>query len=120
LGWLQRDRSTQNKTTQTNTKQFWALSAAIANNAAMNTPHDDQWLTPPEVARQLRVKPERVIAWIKAGQLAASNLGDGSSRPRFRVSPQSLADFLDRRRPNAPAAPRRRRRTLAAGVKTYY
>jgi hypothetical protein len=35
-------------------------------------------LTPPELARRWRVKPERVIVWIKSGELRAF---DVSSRP---------------------------------------
>jgi len=50
--------------------------------------------TPPEIARRLRVKPERVIAWIRAGKLPAINVAQpGSRRPRFRISRESLEEY---------------------------
>jgi hypothetical protein len=67
-------------------------------------------LTPPEVARLLRCSPEKVIGWIRAGELkainAAARLG---GRPRYLVDRAELGDF-ERRRTVAPAQPRTHRR----------
>jgi hypothetical protein len=55
------------------------------------------WFTPPEIARQYRCDVHRVIGWIKRGELQAINVGDGARRPRWRISPQAVADFEVRR-----------------------
>jgi len=66
-------------------------------------------LTPPQVAKQLGCRASRVLAWIKAGQLKASNLATGS-RPRYRIQPDDLVDFLKRRQPELPQARPKKRR----------
>jgi excisionase family DNA binding protein len=67
-------------------------------------------MTPREVARLLRVGPDRVRAMIVRGDLAALNLGT-ARRPRFVILPQHLDEFGRRRRAAAdpPRAARRRR-----------
>lgn len=52
-----------------------------------------QYLTPPKVAERLAVDSHRVLGWIRRGELRAVNVGDGSQRPRFRISPADLALF---------------------------
>ena len=82
--------------------------------------HDPaRMLTPPQVARRLAVKVDRVRRWITAGQLRGINLGDGS-RPRWRIDPADLEAFLARR--TASPAPRQapRRRRKPANVIEYY
>jgi excisionase family DNA binding protein len=55
-------------------------------------------LTPPEVARKLRVSPDKVRAWIERGELAAFNVADRvGGRPRWRIEPEALAEFERRR-----------------------
>lgn len=73
--------------------------------AEMVTPY----LTPPEIAKLLRVSHEKLIGWIRRGELAAVNVGNGT-RPRFRISQESLDAFLRRRevQPIPKAMPRRR------------
>jgi excisionase family DNA binding protein len=68
------------------------------------------FLTPPEIAKLLRVTPQKVITWIRRGELEAVNVSD-RVRPRYRVSRESLNEFLERRkvRPPPPSPPRRRR-----------
>lgn len=75
------------------------------------------WNTPPEIGRELRVKEERVRAWIESGQLTAVNVGD-KGRPRYRVSRDALDSFLASRsgaRPVTPKKPARRRTFHADG-----
>jgi hypothetical protein len=50
-----------------------------------------------------------VLAWIRSGELKASNLSKGS-RPRYRVTPDDLAAFLKSRQPEPPT-PRQRKAT---------
>ena len=66
-------------------------------------------LTPPEIARRLRVKPSRVRQWIMRGELRAANLGDGS-RPRYKIDPADLQIFLEHRAAGPAPRPVRRRR----------
>ncbi len=72
------------------------------------------WLTPPDIGKRLRVKAEKVLAWIRCGELVAVNLAERrGGRPRWRVSSAALDDFLAARANRAPIkAARRRRRTL--------
>jgi hypothetical protein len=76
-------------------------------------------LTPPQVAAQYRVDVHRVLGWIKRGDLHAINVGDGTQRPRFRISPEALAQFEARRSATPqPRITRQRRRQSA--VKEYF
>lgn len=62
-----------------------------------------EYLTPPQVAKRLRVSRERVVGWILAGELRGSNLAAQTSRrPRYRVSAADLAAFLESRSASAP------------------
>jgi hypothetical protein len=68
--------------------------------------------TPPTAAEFLGVSPEKVIAWIKRGELRASNItADPRGRPRYIITPAALEDFLRSREPKPPAPhPKRRRK----------
>jgi excisionase family DNA binding protein len=79
--------------------------------------------TPNELARLLRVSPDRIRAWIKAGELGAIDTArHRCGRPRYVILPVHLEEFERRRRaattPTKPAA-RRRRRTATAEVDYY-
>jgi hypothetical protein len=66
---------------------------------------------PRELARLLRVSPDRVRAWIRRGELRACNTADvHCGRPRFVVLPDQLADFLRGRQTAPPPAPAKRRK----------
>ena len=54
------------------------------------------FFTPPQIAKRLRVRGDKVLNWIRKGELCAVNVSD-STRPRYRVSEGDLATFLDRR-----------------------
>ena len=79
-----------------------------------------KFLSPPTIARQLGVKAERVVGWIKAGQLRGFNLAEpGSRRPRYKVDPIDLQAFLNKKAVTAmPKAARRRRQP--AGVTEFF
>lgn len=69
---------------------------------------DATFLTPPEVAKRLRVSPETVIGWIKSGELAAINSGkQGCIRPRYRILEADLQSFIQRRYIGSSVKPQR-------------
>lgn len=77
------------------------------------------YLTPPQIAKTLGVTAEKVIGWIRRGELRASNIATNlGGRPRFIVAPADLAAFLESRRPQPPA-PRQQRRRQPAGMVDY-
>lgn len=56
-------------------------------------------LTPPQVAKRLGVKPEKVIRWIRRGELEAIDVTErlGLGRPRFRIGLAALEKFEAKR-----------------------
>lgn len=71
------------------------------------------WITPAQVAEQFGVAVGKVLKWIQRGELAAVNVASTTAgRPRWRISPEALDGFLQRRQSKPPAlpAPRVRRR----------
>ncbi len=85
-----------------------------------------EYLTPPQVAKMLGCKAEKVIGFIRRGELRAPNIADKlAGRPRYRIAAQDLQDFLDRRAAAAVETPRpprrkRRRQDRPAGWISYY
>lgn len=62
-------------------------------------------LTPPVIAARMGVAPEKVIAWIRSGELKAVNVATkANGRPRWAVDEQDLAAF-ERSRSSAARAP---------------
>jgi hypothetical protein len=94
--------------------------------AAEPTPAVDaaRYLTPPELARRWRMKRDRVLALIRSGALrafdASKNPGKAGGRPRWRISPQAIAEFEAARAPVAPdPEPARRPRRQDDYIKFY-
>jgi len=55
-------------------------------------------LTPPEVARLWGIGPDKVVHWIKAGELAAIDASTNrGQRPRYLIDINDLRDFESRR-----------------------
>ncbi len=75
-----------------------------------------EFYTPPEVARRLRCRESKVIAWIRSGRLAAIDISEGS-RPRYRISRRALDSFLQARAVAPIARPARRERL--SGIPKY-
>jgi hypothetical protein len=76
-------------------------------------------LTPRELARLLRVSPDRVRRWIGSGALLAVNTSDTrSGRPRWVILPDALAAFVRGRQAAPPPAPAKRRKRTA--IVDYY
>lgn len=81
----------------------------------------DRWFTPPTVARRLGIKAERVIGFIRSGELVAVNLASkGRTRPRYRIAPEDLQAFLLRRSVRPAPPTRRRQRYRADNVIEFY
>lgn len=78
-------------------------------------------LTPPQIARRLRVKPEKVVGWIRQGELRAINVAHrGSRRPRFRIEQADLDNFLTSRTVKRREPPKRRQRSRAGDVIQFF
>ena len=71
------------------------------------------FLIPREVAERLGINVTRVLGWIRAGQLRATNISNSPTRPRWRIKPADLDAFLESRsnKPAEPEKPSRRRNT---------
>ncbi len=70
------------------------------------------YLTPPEIAKQMRVTPAKIINFIRSGELAAINVAErAGGRPRWRISQQSLDAFLASRANRRPTKVVRRRKS---------
>jgi excisionase family DNA binding protein len=70
--------------------------------------------TPNELARVLRVSPDRIRAWIKAGELGAIDTArHRCGRPRYVILAHHLAEFENRRSVAPPPNPPRRRKQMA-------
>ncbi len=55
-------------------------------------------LTVPEVAKFLRVSPDKVLSWIRSGRLRGYNVAERENgRPKYRVNPEDLDAFANRR-----------------------
>ena len=78
-------------------------------------------LTPPQVAKQLGVSPDKVRGWIAKGELPATNVATGKGgRPRYRISETDLAEFQKKRQPSKPPVPAPRRRKKDPNVIPFF
>jgi hypothetical protein len=70
-------------------------------------------LTPPELARQWGINTEKVLAWIRSGELRAINAATvQGGRPRWLIDITDVVAFENARSNSAglnPPTPRRRR-----------
>jgi len=74
------------------------------------------YLSPPELARRWGTNPSRVVSLIHRGELAAIDLSaePGVGRPRWKVSPDAIAQFESRRsnhNTQTATQPQRRKRS---------
>ena len=75
------------------------------------------------VAELYSVDDQTVRDWIKAGDLAAVNVGKaGAKRPSYRVTPEALEQFERSRRavPMPSREVRTRRKKQATGQRVYF
>lgn len=73
--------------------------------------HPSTCITPPALAKRWASAPETVLALIASGDLEAFDARrPGSSRPRWRITPEAVAEFQRRRSGKSRPKPARRRR----------
>lgn len=72
------------------------------------------YLSSREIAKLLRVSPDKVLGWIRGGALKAVNVGN-TSRPQYRVSTDALEEFLTTREVQIPPKRSRARRQEPEG-----
>jgi hypothetical protein len=69
-------------------------------------------LTPRELAKVVRMSPDRIRAMIQSGELGAINTASARcERPRYVILPHHLAAWEQDRRAAQPKPARRRKRT---------
>ncbi|MGA2031216.1 MAG: helix-turn-helix domain-containing protein [Thermoguttaceae bacterium] len=75
----------------------------LESPTAAAQPHN-QPLTVPEVAKLLRVSPDKVLSWIRSGRLRGYNIAERENgRPKYRVNPDDLQAFTQQRAVTQPA-----------------
>lgn len=80
----------------------------------------DRMLSPPEIARRLGVGTHKILRLIHAGQLVASDLSlTPGGRPRYRVAPADLTEFLRRRQVQVKGFRKSRPRKTTGAVPEY-
>ena len=78
------------------------------------------YLTPPQIAERYGVDPQKIISWIRRGELRALNVAAVTGgRPRYRISPADLAIF-EASRSVQPPAPRVRRRRIDPAIHQFF
>lgn len=78
-------------------------------------------ITPPQLAAQWGITPEKVLKWIVSGELRAINAATRTGmRPRWLIDMDDIADFERRRAAVPPPKPSPRRRTSSAFVRKFY
>ncbi|MBN2291804.1 MAG: helix-turn-helix domain-containing protein [Pirellulales bacterium] len=77
--------------------------------------------SPKELAERYEVATDKVIAWIRSGELSAFDVGSkpGSQRPRYRISENAIESF-EIARSIQPPTPRTRRRRRDPNVKEFF
>lgn len=68
-------------------------------------------ITPPELARRWGISADKVLAWIRSGELKAIDAATKrGGRPRFLIDNSDIAEFEARRIARSVVRPIRRRR----------
>jgi hypothetical protein len=102
--------------------------AAARDAAAPAADANTTYLSPRQVATMWRTSHDKILAFIKTGELQAFNVASGTSgRPRYRITLASVKDFESRRAgrepSHAPSVSRSRRATRSVSehaVKKYF
>jgi excisionase family DNA binding protein len=80
----------------------------------------DKPLTPPEIAKHFGIKAEKVLTWIRNGELPAFNVATrAGGRPLWRIKPADLETFIAKRSATPPR-PKPARSRLPANVIEFY
>jgi len=88
-------------------------------NHPLQTEQTSRGFTVEDLASRYRVSPDKIRAWIRANLLRAINTADiKCSKPRYVITPESLAEFERCRSAGSP--PKQARKRRSAEVKDYY
>jgi Helix-turn-helix domain len=78
-------------------------------------------LTPPELARLWGISPEKIVGWIRSGELAAVNMATNrQGRPRWAIDIEAVRAFERSRAATPVPTPRRRRRQAEEYIRFKY
>ena len=79
-------------------------------------------VTPPQLARRWGVSRDKVLAWIRSGELRAINVANGAAdRPRYLIDAKDVALFEARRAEKPmPKTGRRERRSISDDVVNFF
>jgi hypothetical protein len=80
-----------------------------------------EWATPPDYARELGVKPDKIHGLIASGELVAVNVAaNAHGKPRYRIHRAEWLRWLESRSTKPPAPKARRRRRVVTAGKSYF
>ena len=92
------DLSAQLRELQRQVAELRELLVGGTAKQARSSQADPTWLTPPQLAKQLGVDAQKVLGWIRSGELRAVNVAERAClRPRWRISAEAIEEFLRRR-----------------------
>ena len=78
--------------------------------------HKRTKVTPPQLAARYGVSTDKVLSWIRSGELRAFNSATTrSGRPRWLIDESDIADFEAGRAAHPKPQPRTRRKARQAG-----
>lgn len=101
--------------------QATELASVVARVTSDVAEIPTETLTPPQVAKRLRVSADKVLAWIRSGELRAVNVASpDAKRPRYRVTTEDLAYFENLRAVRDQVRPSSRHRSHDPGVKQFF
>lgn len=98
------------------------LKTQAALSASQPAPNSDKHgVTPPELARRWGVKPDKVLGWIRSGELAAINLAENpAGRPRYLIEESAIEAFASRRASQSTPATAKRPRRQTSSVTEFF
>ncbi|MCA9028265.1 MAG: helix-turn-helix domain-containing protein [Planctomycetaceae bacterium] len=77
--------------------------------------------TPPQLARLWGVSPDKVLNWIRSGELEATDMATSrAGRPRYRISNESIVAFQRKRSVVTPPPRAKRRRQTPSDVIEFF
>lgn len=77
--------------------------------------------TPPELASEWGVSPDKILGWIRSGELPAMNLATTQAgRPRYRIDQAGIETFQRRRANQSPTPKPTRRQKSSADVIEFF
>ena len=78
-------------------------------------------LTPPQLAKLKGIEPEKILGWIRSGELRAVNYAQRSTgRPRWRIKLEDWRAFEESRTARPPVRSSRRPRRQAGQPREFF